>query len=224
MNPSSLVSKVVNEALAASGDQDSEWSLARDEIVLELLSDWLSKGVTFEARTEDVGYDVSTRSKATGERPDIEKLDTLGVWLSQATGQDVPTFQSGSGMRAETWEERLIQNLEEWIDNFSVEALGDLLEEDDFDTLTETRIEIEGYSELAIGCVEIEVDGHCYQNGTGYLGRISMLSPQQFALSVSPSLLKNFPIFRQVYVKVGLEEIVAGLDRTGCPLEKNRQL
>lgn len=219
-----LVSKVVSEALAASGDRDSEWSLARDEIVLELLEAWLSKRSTFEARTEDLGYDVSTRSHATGERPNLEKIETLGVWLSQATGQDVPTFQSGSGMRAETWEERLIQGLEEWIDDFSAEALGDLLREDDFDTLSEARIELEGYGDLSIGCVAIEFDGHCYQTGSGYLGKISRLSPQQFALSVSPSLLKSFPAFRQVYVKVGLEEIVRELGREESPPKMNSRI
>ena len=201
----SLVSKVVSEALSLSGGRDSYWSNSRDEIVLELIGDWLTQKSTFEARLEDVGYDVSMRSHATGVRPDIERVETLGEWLSQPTGVDLPTFQSGSGMRVETWEDRLIQELESWIDDFSIEVLGDLLDESDTDTIIEARIEIEGNESIAVGCVAIEP---CFLDGSGYLGKISRMSPQQFALSVCPSLLKDFPWFREVYMKCGLEKVV----------------
>jgi len=81
----------------------------------------------------DCGYDKSSFGHSTGDKIDTSQFVTVGDFLDYPTGASVPTFISGSGMRAETYDERFEQFIRdqiwEWVEKkdlmkFIVDEMG----------------------------------------------------------------------------------------------------
>jgi hypothetical protein len=73
----------------------------------------------FEADIEhvDTGYDQSCFGRKTSISLDKTKFKTINDFLEYPTGDSRPTFCSGSGMCAETWEDRIIDDWREIVVN-----------------------------------------------------------------------------------------------------------
>jgi hypothetical protein len=54
----------------------------------------------------DSGYDVSSFGQRTNSSINTAAFDTIQNFLDYPTGESIPTFCSGAGMAAETWEDR----------------------------------------------------------------------------------------------------------------------
>lgn len=195
--------------------ENGEWEDERTVIVLDLIEQWLSQNTTFETYVDDVGYDRSVRSSPTGCPPDFWELNTLKEWMTSSTGQDKPTFMSGCGMRAETWEERLNEELEKMIDDFSYEILGETLEEDDYDTICDIRILLQNNEDIRIGNVE------SYCDGAGYLGLVSEMTPNDFVNFIPLEIAVQYPFLKDACLKKSLnknlEHIIAEKTNTIQP-------
>lgn len=63
----------------------------------------------------DMGYDVSSFGRRTNEPIDAASFTTIQDFLDSPTGESIPTFNSGSGMRAESWEDRFIEFVRDYI-------------------------------------------------------------------------------------------------------------
>jgi len=209
----SMLNVVLKSALTKI--ESNEWEEERTVIVLDLIEEWLSKNTTFETYVDDVGYDRSVRSSPTGCAPNFWNLNTLKEWMTSSTGQDKPTFMSGCGMRAETWEELLNEELEKMIDDFSYEILGEALEDDDYDTICDIRILLQDNEDIRIGNVE------SYCDSAGYLGWISELTPDDFVNSIPLEIALQYPFLKQACLKKSLnknlENIIAEKTNTTQP-------
>tara|TARA_B100000700_G_scaffold311500_2_gene393587 strand:+ start:50979 stop:52106 length:1128 start_codon:yes stop_codon:yes gene_type:complete len=75
----------------------------RQKFILAVIKEW-SGAEYVESDFRDTGYDKSTYAKRTGE-PLKDNITTYLEFFESNTGLDVPTFESGSGMRTETREE-----------------------------------------------------------------------------------------------------------------------
>ena len=220
MSEENLVDIVVKKALEKFQNGKNEWDEERYSIVLDLLESWTNSPRVFEVYTDDVGYDKSTRSRATNSRPDFWGLTTLSEWMESSTGCDKPTFISGMGMMAETWEEKIKEELEEMVDDFTYEVLGDLLEEDDQDTVPDVRIALEDNDRTAIGSLGVE---GCY-SGEGFIDDIGSMDPYEFASSVPSGILVNYPFLNTFYQKHLLNESLQDkmLEKSNDPVIKSK--
>ncbi len=67
----------------------------------------------------DSGYDLSSYGNRTREKYTLSDYETIGDFLNEPTGYTQATYISGSGLAAETWEERInglfIDALTEWL-------------------------------------------------------------------------------------------------------------
>ena len=61
----------------------------------------------------DTGYDASSFGRILDEPIDTTQFETIQDFLDYPTGRSVPTFESGSGMRYETWDDIFIENVRE---------------------------------------------------------------------------------------------------------------
>ena len=63
----------------------------------------------------DIGYDCSTFGKATNDKIDTAAFETIQDFLDYPTGQSTPTFVSGAGMSAQTYDEPFTEFIREYI-------------------------------------------------------------------------------------------------------------
>jgi hypothetical protein len=59
----------------------------------------------YEIEIVDVGYDVSEHVHSTGESFNIENYENVKDFLEEPTGNTIPTYVSGTGLMAETYED-----------------------------------------------------------------------------------------------------------------------
>ena len=95
---------------------------------------WLADVLAHETRGEievaNCGYDVSSWGRKTQLPFRVDDFEKVSDFLDEGTGHSVATFESGSGMRAETYEELLYQaaaeQIAEWVSSQGyVEGLSD---------------------------------------------------------------------------------------------------
>ena len=79
----------------------------------KLIKDGLSRAFVAEVELVDSGYDLSSWGRRSKVPVDATRFATINNFLEYPTGDSVPTHVSGSGMAAETWEERLYYD---WIE------------------------------------------------------------------------------------------------------------
>lgn len=200
-----LVKKTVDAIETAFEDASSDLYIKRDEVVLDLLAGWL-KGYIVEVTTRDVGYDCSTVPVNTGEVASFEAIPTLSVWMRMGTGDQVATHISGFGMAATRYHEKVKEGIEDIVDEFVHNFLGEELTEDDYDTLFEVRHEIEGLPACRIGELEIDVDGEIVMDGYGYIAEIGDLSFEEWTSEVNLDLLSKYDFVKSIYQKRLLQE------------------
>jgi hypothetical protein len=92
---------MVDKAVMLIGDRIST---IIKEVNSELLK-VLKNNLKYEVEIVDVGYDVSEHARPTGKRLDILDYVTVKDFLEESTGNTVPTYISGAGLRAETYED-----------------------------------------------------------------------------------------------------------------------
>ena len=69
------------------------------------LANIIINNIKYNINIIDLGYDVSDEVCSTGKHFDIHKYNTVEDFLiEEATGYLIPTFMSGSGFMAETYE------------------------------------------------------------------------------------------------------------------------
>lgn len=193
-------SEVTAQALKDGQDEKSEFHKNRDRLVLELFQQWLKSGVVFEVYDDVTHYDHSTRSRATHRKPSIEMVETLGEWMELATGTELPTFCSGHGMRAETWQDKLEEDIESLVDDYIYEGMSEIFqvdEDEDDQPLWHQEVVGDIRSRLLgelIGCPEIDER----MGGYGYLDKLARLAPMDFFKQVDPQTALEFPFLRKL--------------------------
>lgn len=79
--------------------------------IYDLLGEWLTyqfmKYPVFDTEVVDVGYDVSTHARSTRDAHSLSTYDSVRDFLDQPNGATVPTFESGFGLMAETYDSDL---------------------------------------------------------------------------------------------------------------------
>ena len=92
---------IADKAVKLIGDRIS---IIIKEANSELL-EFLKNNSKYEVEIVDVCYDVSEHARSTGKRLDIHDYSTVKEFLEELTGNTVPTYISGAGLRAETYED-----------------------------------------------------------------------------------------------------------------------
>lgn len=194
----------MNDALI---DPKSELKIGRDQIILDLLYDWMESDMVLKVSTEDRGYDSSTAAHPTGERPSLDLVPTLRVWLEMATGLTIATHIPGHGMSAQTWEEKAKSEIEELMDGFLWDAVEDFIDENDTESICEMRDMLYDFPACTIGEIGYEGgDGLNYgYSPYGYMGRISGKSVEGFVRTVDLSLLEQYPFLSSIHQRLALE-------------------
>jgi hypothetical protein len=100
-----------------------------------------------EVNWEDVGYDVSSYGKELNKPIDINQFKTIEDFLNYPTGASLPTYEPGSGMRYEIWEDEIYYFVSDYLNNWVIERFEkDAIEDEDFpDNLCDSEADILNY-------------------------------------------------------------------------------
>ena len=116
--------------------------------------EWLADVVARETRSEvevvDCGYDVSSYGRRRKAPFRIADFDTVADFLQEPTGQTQATYESGSGMRAEDYEEVFLQDAHEQICDWVVrhgymEGLSEMERDQAWDALGDALVEADAW-------------------------------------------------------------------------------
>ena len=137
------MAKRVKEEFVLLGGPLDQWGWA-----------WLADAVAQETRSEveviDCEYDVSSYGHKTKDPFRIADFTTVSEFLQEPTGQTQATFEFGSGMRAEDYEERLLSDAHEQIRDWVVthgymEALSEVERDAAWDALVDALVEADAW-------------------------------------------------------------------------------
>lgn len=79
----------------------------------------------------DTGYDISAHGYKTDDAINTKDFITIQDFLDLPTGESVPTYESGSGMRSESWEEELYRYISDRLwHHLKSEGLYQLISQD----------------------------------------------------------------------------------------------
>lgn len=207
----------VNAMNYAFLDPGSGLTIARDQIILDLFSQWMASREIFSVVPDENSFDSSTAARGTGVKPSLTMVHHLHSWLEMATGRVVATHISGYGRRAETWQDLAQEQIEELMDNFFYEYLGDSISGNDWETIPELRAKAMELPDCNIG-QSWETDGDptcCDGWPSGYLGRVGQLSIQQFAKTVDLDLLGAYPFLGSIHQQLIMERDTPVVNRSG---------
>lgn len=110
---SAIIEDIANAMLM----QKKEGSILHRKF-LNLIKECIESASVAEVEVVDSGYDYSTFGRASHVKVNKNQFETIRDFLDYPTGNSRPTFCSGSGMVAETWEDYVSVEWSEIITNY----------------------------------------------------------------------------------------------------------
>lgn len=96
-------------------------------VLLKKLGTWIAYVITYQYRYEeqiiDSGYDISAHAYATQEHYDLNCYETVGDFLQECNGNTIATYLSGFGFRTESYENNVLNWVEEEYNAWLVELM-----------------------------------------------------------------------------------------------------
>ena len=95
--------------------------------LIKELGAWIAYVITYQYRYEeriiDSGYDISVQAYATQEHYDLDCYETVGDFLQECNGNTVATYLSGFGFRTESYENDVLNWVEEEYNAWLIELM-----------------------------------------------------------------------------------------------------
>lgn len=110
-------SAIIEEIANAMLIQKKEGSILHGKF-LNLVKECIQSASVADIEVVDSGYDYSTFGRSSYEKVNKSQFETIRDFLDYPTGNSRPTFCSGSGMVAETWEDYISEEWSEIITNY----------------------------------------------------------------------------------------------------------
>ena len=121
--PSPCSSLVINWCLT----QLKQIEQHKKPVLIKELGTWIAYVITYQYRYEtkiiDSGYDISAHAYTTQEHYDINSYETVSDFLQECNGNTIATYLSGFGFRTESYENNVLNWVEEEYNAWLVELM-----------------------------------------------------------------------------------------------------
>lgn len=98
--------------------------------IYDHLGEWLTyqflKNPSFEVEVVDSGYDISTHAKLSDDQNSVSSYEIVQDFLDEPNGNTTPTFESGSGLIAETYSSDLDFELRDVFRDYLVKLVPEM--------------------------------------------------------------------------------------------------